>query len=381
MVPEVDEMRLGQRLDLGEVHQHAVHRLTVRLNDVAGQCDFERVAVTMQVPALALMIGNAMACVELETLGDQHDIFCKGSCRKGRLRRIITIPPLEAAIPDMHQNQLATTDHSRDSADMTYVYPVVSRRAGGVSIGINLNPNNACNWHCVYCQVPNLTRGRAPAIDLDLLEQELRAFLEQVLHGDFLVERVPEGARHVEDVAFSGNGEPTSARDFPQALERVLRVLAETDLLGHIPLRLITNGSLLDKPVVQATIARLGENHGEVWFKVDAGTSDAIMRINDVALDPQGVVQRLRQCGALCSTWVQTCCFALDGFAPNEAELVAYLELLGRCRDRLAGVYLYGLARPSLQQGATRLARLPAYWLDALAHRVCGLGLPVRVNP
>ncbi|MEZ0245224.1 MAG: radical SAM protein, partial [Methylophilaceae bacterium] len=58
--------------------------------------------------------------------------------------------------------QLDATDHDRDSAGMTYVYPVVSRRARGVSIGINLNPNNACNWRCIYCQVPNLTRGAAP---------------------------------------------------------------------------------------------------------------------------------------------------------------------------------------------------------------------------
>ena len=58
--------------------------------------------------------------------------------------------------------RLTVTDHSRDSAGMTYVYPVVSRRAGGVSVGINLNPNNACNWACVYCQVPDLARGTAP---------------------------------------------------------------------------------------------------------------------------------------------------------------------------------------------------------------------------
>ncbi|MDX9945398.1 MAG: radical SAM protein, partial [Azonexus sp.] len=38
---------------------------------------------------------------------------------------------------------LRTDDHSRDSAGLRYVYPVISRRAGGVSVGINLNPNNA----------------------------------------------------------------------------------------------------------------------------------------------------------------------------------------------------------------------------------------------
>ncbi|HAN56230.1 MAG TPA: radical SAM protein, partial [Betaproteobacteria bacterium] len=78
---------------------------------------------------------------------------------------------------------LTTTDHARDAVGMTYVYPVISRRAGGVSVGINLNPNNACNWRCVYCQVPNLVRGTAPVIDLALLEHELTDFLQQLLHG------------------------------------------------------------------------------------------------------------------------------------------------------------------------------------------------------
>ena len=59
---------------------------------------------------------------------------------------------------------LTIEDHRRDSAGLRYVYPVISRRAGGVSVGINLNVNNACNWACVYCQVDNLTRGGPPPI-------------------------------------------------------------------------------------------------------------------------------------------------------------------------------------------------------------------------
>ncbi len=58
--------------------------------------------------------------------------------------------------------KLSPGNHDRDVAGLTYVYPVVSRRAGGVSVGINLSPDNACNWQCVYCQVPDLVRGKAP---------------------------------------------------------------------------------------------------------------------------------------------------------------------------------------------------------------------------
>lgn len=34
-----------------------------------------------------------------------------------------------------------------------FVYAVISQRAHGLSIGINLNPNKACNFDCAYCEV------------------------------------------------------------------------------------------------------------------------------------------------------------------------------------------------------------------------------------
>ena len=274
---------------------------------------------------------------------------------------------------------LDSTDHSRDSAGMTYVYPVVSRRAGGVSIGINLNPNNACNWRCIYCQVPDLQRGSAPAIDLDLLEAELRTLLEDLLHGDFMVRRVPAEARQIVDIAISGNGEPTSAHEFPQVVALVIRL---RDAFGlTIKLRLITNGSLIDRPAVREGLIHLAQGNGEVWFKLDAATKEGIARINGVALDPAGVARRLRNCADICSTWVQTCCFLLDDLPPSEEEILAWLKILDQTKTSLAGVHLYGLARPSLQSEAPRLKPLPAAWLETLAERVRQLGLTVHVSP
>ena len=98
---------------------------------------------------------------------------------------------------------LSVSDHSRDSVGLKYIYPVVSRRAGGVSIGINLNVNNACNWRCVYCQVPGLTRGGPPPVDLGLLESELRRLLSDIVLGDFLERNAPEEARRLVDLASS----------------------------------------------------------------------------------------------------------------------------------------------------------------------------------
>ena len=36
--------------------------------------------------------------------------------------------------------------HPREYANFTYAYPVLSRRSGGVSIGVNLNPDKICNF-------------------------------------------------------------------------------------------------------------------------------------------------------------------------------------------------------------------------------------------
>lgn len=277
---------------------------------------------------------------------------------------------------------LSTDDHRRDSAGLRYVYPVVSRRAGGVSLGINLNPNNACNWACVYCQVENLSRGGPPPLDLDLLGQEFEGFLHELIAGDFMQRHVPEAARRLVDVAFSGNGEPTSAHEFPEAVERVAAGLARFDLLGRIPVRLITNGSLVHRPEVQRGIAHLGQLAGEVWFKLDRALADSVETINGVPANPERVSRHLARCAELAPTWVQTCWFSLDGLAPEAAEREAYCQLLAPLAAQLSGVHLYGLARPSLQPAAPRLARLSEAEMADFARQIeTQTGLKVIVSP
>jgi wyosine [tRNA(Phe)-imidazoG37] synthetase (radical SAM superfamily) len=276
---------------------------------------------------------------------------------------------------------LRVDDHSRDSVGMTYVYPVISRRAGGVSIGINLNVNNACNWRCIYCQVPNLKRGGPPPVDLVRLERELLLFLGEVLQGDFMKRCVPVEARRIVDVAFSGNGEPTSAAEFADAVGLVTGVLAELGLADQVRIRLITNGSLMDRRTVQEGVAHIGQCHGEVWFKVDAAAPDRIFAINGTRVQPVTVERRLRRCAALCETWLQTCLFAIDDAPPTEQDIENYLGFLQRVQDVVAGVHLYGLARTPLQPGTTKLTRLAAELLSEIGARIEKMGLTVHVSP
>lgn len=277
---------------------------------------------------------------------------------------------------------LTIDDHRRDSAGLRYVYPVVSRRAGGVSIGINLNTNNACNWACLYCQVDNLTRGGPPPIDLDLLESELAGFLEAALHGDFMARQVPPEARRLMDIAFSGNGEPTSAPEFAMAVERVGLVLERFELSGGLPVRLITNGSLMHRAEVQEGIRQLCRLGGEVWFKIDRAEPERVAEINGVPMHSDRVVRNLEICCGLVPTWVQTCWFALDGVAPTAEAREAYCTLLKPLAGSIAGIHLYGLARPSLQPAASRLARLSVEQLNDFAREIHEkTGIKVQVAP
>jgi wyosine [tRNA(Phe)-imidazoG37] synthetase (radical SAM superfamily) len=276
---------------------------------------------------------------------------------------------------------LNVRDHSRESAGMKYVYPVVSRRAGGVSVGINLNVNNACNWACLYCQVPDLVRGGPPPIDLGRLEDELRRFLHDATIGDFLLRNAPPEARRLVDVAFSGNGEPTSAPEFAQAVERVGVVLRETGLQASVKLRLITNGSLMHRSSVRTGIAAIGALDGEVWFKVDRATEAGVELVNGVRIAPAKIAGALSLCADLAPTWVQTCYFALDGTEPAAEEESTYLALVEALKEKIKGVHLYGLARPSMQPAAERLSNVSPECFQRFADRISALGVIVVSNP
>lgn len=279
--------------------------------------------------------------------------------------------------------RLSVNDHTRDVMGMRYVYPVVSRRAGGVSVGVNLNPNNACNWRCVYCQVPELGFGKGPPIDLDLLAVELHEMLDAVVNGDFLERAAPDGARRLNDVAFSGNGEPTTSPDFAASVEVVAKSLETFALLGNIKVVLITNGSMLGKPELEVTLRRLAEIGGEVWFKLDSATAEGALRINSCHASPEEHLDKLRHAARACPTWIQTCWFRWSGAAPCESEQAAYLAALTRLKGEgvpIAGVHLYSLARPSFQPEAPELAALEPELLRAFAARIEALGLTVTVS-
>lgn len=283
--------------------------------------------------------------------------------------------------------KLSVKNHDRDIAGYQYIYPVISRRSGGLSIGINFNTNNACNWRCVYCQVPDLTLGSAPELDFDLLAFELIEFLHDILHGSFYerFELEPE-MRIIKDIAISGNGEPTSVKGFAKAITIITQVVEQANIVEPFQYVLITNGSLIHKPDVQAGLKQFNQYNGQLWFKLDSAGDMGREVINHAALSLQRQTENLVSSAKLCSTWIQSCLLNYadrqDVGLVSEQEQVAYLALLDNVMQQvsLQGVMLYSLARPSLQPEADIISSASIEQLNAFAERIRELGLHVKVS-
>lgn len=283
--------------------------------------------------------------------------------------------PIDSAQP---VRWLTFSDHDPDFLNLKYVYPVLSRRMRGISIGINLNTNNACNWACAYCQVAGLHRGDAPEVNLPLLEAELKGLLDNPTLSPMIPPDTPEDMRQIRDIAFSGNGEPTSSPQFIQAVEIAAR---QRDAHGlQIPLVLITNGSLMLRPEVQTGIRALNDAGGVVWFKVDRLLPESMKQINGISYKPEQIQHRLDVACSLAKVWLQTCWVAWDGQAPGPEDEAAYLAFVARNAHQIQGVHLYGLARPSLQPEAPHLQALSTEAMNTWADRIRTTGVSVQVS-
>ena len=285
-------------------------------------------------------------------------------------------------------SKLTVKNHDRDVAGYRYVYPVNSRRSGGLSIGINFNTNNACNWRCIYCQVPDLVVGAAPELDFELLATELTDFLQDVLHGTFYQRFQIETARQViKDIAISGNGEPTSVHEFAKAIAIITQTVEQANIPDPFQYVLISNGSLMHKADVQQGLKLFNQYNGQLWFKLDSATDLGREAVNHAGLSAQKQLDNLISSAKLCSTWIQTCVL---GFTSNQGqgglletqEQQAYLALLAKLIQQvsLQGVMLYSLARPSLQPEANIISSASMEQLQNFAAQIRKLGLNVTVS-
>jgi wyosine [tRNA(Phe)-imidazoG37] synthetase (radical SAM superfamily) len=257
------------------------------------------------------------------------------------------------------------TSHPRGFAANLYVYPVLSRRAGGISIGVNLNLDKTCNFHCVYCQVDREGEGTSRAgkkgtgpvcaqpssPDLDHLEDELDRMVDLIVSGRIFegpqFQGAPSALRRLNDIALSGNGEPTAAANFDEAVDRCAAVRRRHGL-DDMKLVLITNASLFHLPRVRRALETLDGNGGEIWAKLDAGTEDYYTLVNRSAVPWRRLLDNLREAARARPIVIQSLFLRLRGQPPPPAELEAYCdrlkEILG-AGGRIKLVQIHTIAR------------------------------------
>ncbi|MGC4116747.1 MAG: hypothetical protein QM765_19745 [Myxococcales bacterium] len=269
------------------------------------------------------------------------------------------------------------TQHSRLWRENRFVYPVISRRSRGLSIGINLSPGKQCTFRCVYCSVDRSVPGPEGPVDLDVVTRELDTLLGQVQSGELWADgplaATPLELRRLNDIAFSGDGEPTATGEFPRAAEVVAQALQKRGMAPKIVV--ITNATLLDKPQVKRTLAFLDDHHLEVWAKLDAGTEGHYREIDRSGVPLEKVLANLLATAQVRPVVIQSMFARLHGAAPAPAEIEAWL---GRLKDLVAAggkidrVQVYTSARKTAEPFVQPLSGAE---LEAIADGVRRIGL------
>lgn len=275
---------------------------------------------------------------------------------------------------EIKNSYAAVRDHTRIYKDFTYVYPVISRRASGLSIGINLNPDKVCNFDCLYCEIDRTTPGKVGRLDLNQIHDELDAMIRFALDGGLAKEHrfdeLPSFiTRNIKDIAFSGDGEPTMVSNFDECVQVVVDQ-KNAHGLAKTKVRLITDAAGLDTAAVRRGLEIMDDNDGEIWAKLDAGTEGYYRLVNRSSVRFDRILKNLLTTSRVRPIVIQTLLLKIRDEKMPAAELEAYC---GRLKDisaeggQISEVHLYTIARPTPVDYASALS---ADELEECARRV-----------
>ena len=259
-----------------------------------------------------------------------------------------------------------------ESLGNRFVYAVISQRARGLSIGINLNPDKGCNFDCAYCEVNRRIPARDSVVDLDILAGELENLLsltfDQRLREFPCFRTVPQELLELKGVALSGEGEPTLSPQFGEIVREVVHIRSR----GRFPffkLVLITNGAGLDLPEVRQGLQLL-TTRDEIWAKLDAGTQEYMDKVNRAGTSLKKVLANLLLIGQERPIIIQSLFPLLNGEEPTPQEIEHYVANLQQLKNegaRISMVQVYSAHRPSHHP---ECGHLPLKSLSRIAQRV-----------
>jgi wyosine [tRNA(Phe)-imidazoG37] synthetase (radical SAM superfamily) len=250
----------------------------------------------------------------------------------------------------MSSHQLHTL-HERRFDQNRFVYPVLSRRSRGLSIGVNLNPDKVCNFDCIYCQVDRTRQSETRFVETDGLITELDDMLGFVASGEIYqadkFRSTPPELRRLNDIAFSGDGEPTTYRNFDEIIAACAE-LKRKHGLGDVKMVLITNASMFHRPHVRRGLEILDANNGEIWAKLEAGTEEYFKLVDRTPIPFQQILDNITAAARIRPLVIQSLFMRVAGEPPSPAELDAFCDRLSEITaagGQLKLVQVYTVAR------------------------------------
>jgi wyosine [tRNA(Phe)-imidazoG37] synthetase (radical SAM superfamily) len=243
------------------------------------------------------------------------------------------------------------THHPRRFEDNRFVYPVLSRRSGGISIGVNLNPDKVCNFDCIYCQVDRTTTSETKFVEIAQLLEELESTLQLTASGGLFqlpkFQDTPAKLRRLNDIAFSGDGEPTTYRNFDEIIEACAGLKRRLGL-DAVKMVLITNASMFHRPHVQRGLEILDQNNGEIWAKLEAGTAEYFQLVDRTTIPFQQILDNITAAAKIRPLVIQALFMRVHGQPPSDAELNAFCDRLNEITSaggQLKLIQIYTVAR------------------------------------
>jgi wyosine [tRNA(Phe)-imidazoG37] synthetase (radical SAM superfamily) len=277
-------------------------------------------------------------------------------------RHVFPAPPRETAF-----------GRPRDFLNNHFVYAVISARARGLALGININPDRLCNFDCVYCEVDRRAATTTMKLDVDAMAAELRRTILFVQQGKMrelpAYRAVPDELLQLRHVALSGDGEPTLAPAFADAIESAIGIRALGGF-SFFKMVLITNAAGFDRPDVANGLEHFTKSD-EVWVKLDGGTQEFVDKVNRPKTTLEKTLLNILALARQRPVVIQSLFAAINGEEPSYGEIRRYAQRLKELKSdgaQISLVQIYSAARPMSR--ATECAHLPLKTLSFIAQTV-----------
>lgn len=275
------------------------------------------------------------------------------------------------------------SEHSRQFEQLRFAYPVVSRRSRGLSLGLNVNPDKICNFDCPYCQVDRTVAPRNRQVDFDVMVGEIDVLMGLAASGEIWqhpkFSNAPAEYRRFNDVAFAGDGEPTTYARLRDAIREVVRLRAKHKVPG-VKIIVLTNALLLHKPEVMQALSELKAGPYEVWAKLDAGTQDYFEYIAGRKVSLTRVANNIALAGQQLEITIQSLFPSVDGQDPGNAEFDAFADRINGIRGKGANLRLVQVYTTARRPATDRIGMIEDARLDEVGARIAGqVDVPVEV--